>query len=488
MRAEHSKLDDAAIERGLGALVMDGVFAQALGVLTGGVLLTGCALAFGASTSFVGLLAAIPLFAQLAQFPAVALIEKLRRRKLICVAATVLARLMLLPLMLVPLIPSPDIARPLLLAAFAVLTPLGAIGGCAWVSWTCDLVPRHRLGEIFARRQLRSNVAGIAAGLLGGAIIDQWAQVAPEQRAGGYVGVFALAVAAALASTWYLTRMPDVPMPPRAPATLRRLLAKPFRDRNFRRLMVFLGGWNLAVNLAVPFFTVYVVRDLHCRITTAVALGIVSQLANVAALPLWGRLTDQCSNKAVIALCAPVFLACIFGWVLAGLPTPHALTLPLLVVLQLVLGAATAGLDLAGGNIALKLAPRDQATAYLGANGVVKALCAGIAPIAGGILADHMTGVGCSFILPWSGTPNGLIGIVQVQQWQIFFLASGALGAVALTRLASIEESGAVGLGTLLAAIRQIAAEKMRGLSVLRDGSPGSAHPALQESESGPAS
>ncbi len=495
MRAEHSDLDDAAVERGLAALVMDGVFAQALGVLTSGVLLTGCALAFGASTTFVGLLAAIPLFAQLAQFPAVALIEKLRRRKLICVAATVLARLTLLPLVLVPLIPDQDIARNLLLAAFAVLTPLGAIGGCAWVSWTCDLVPRRRLGEIFARRQLRSNIAGIAAGLLGGAIIDQWARVAPEQRAGGYVGVFTLAVAAALASTWYLTRMPEVPMPPRTSATLRQLLAKPFGDANFRRLMVFLGSWNLAINLALPFFTVYVVRDLHYPITIAVALGIVSQLANIAALPLWGRLSDRCSNKTVIALCAPVLLFCIFGWVLAGLPSPHALTLPLLVALQLVLGAATAGLDLAGGNIALKLARRDEATAYLGANGVVKSLCAGIAPIAGGFLADRMTGMSCSFILPWSGAPNGALNVVQVQQSQIFFVAAGVLGALALTRLARIEESGAVGLRGLLSAVRQIVAEKrllwargLRGLNPLRAGSPGSAHPALGESETGPAS
>ncbi|MBV8651077.1 MAG: MFS transporter, partial [Alphaproteobacteria bacterium] len=334
-----------------------------------------------------------------------------------------------------------------------------------------------------------------AAGLIGGAIIDQWARVAPEQRAGGYVGVFALAAAAALASTWYLTRMPEVPMPPRAPARLRQLLAKPFGDPNFRRLMAFLGGWNLAINLALPFFAVYVVRDLHYPITIAVALGIVSQLANTAALPLWGRISDRCSNKTVIALCAPVLLICIFGWVLAGLPGPHTLTLPLLVVLQLVLGAATAGLDLAGGNIAMKLAPRDQATAYLGANGVVKSLCAGIAPIAGGVIADRMTGMSCSFVLPWSNAANGALNIVQVQQSQIFFVAAGVLGALALTRLARIEETGAVGLRALLSVLRQLLAEqrhlwarRLGALSWLRAGSPGSAHPALGESESGPAS
>src|SRR5690348_17217503 len=43
-------------ERGLAALVSDGIYSQALGVLTGGALLTGCALALGASPGYVGLL------------------------------------------------------------------------------------------------------------------------------------------------------------------------------------------------------------------------------------------------------------------------------------------------------------------------------------------------------------------------------------------------------------------------------------------------
>ena len=461
MQAQHTNLQSPQLTRGLSALVLDGVFSQALGVLTGGALLTGCALACGASPSFIGILAAIPFFAQLAQIPAVALIETIRRRRAICVTVTILARLMLLPLVLVPLIPDPGLARALLLGAFAVLTPLGAIGGCAWTSWTCDLVPRHRLGEIFGRRQFRANISGIAAGLLGGLIIDGWARLSPAWGGGGYVGVFALAVGAAVMSTWYLTRMPDIAMPPRREGAIGKLFLKPFADTNFRRVMGFLGAWNLAVNLALPFFTVYVVKDLHCGITTAIALGIVSQLANIAALPFWGRASDRCSNKTVIACCAPIFLLCLFGWAAAGQPAPHLLTLPILFVLQVVLGAATAGLDLAGGNIALKLAPRADVTAYLGTNGVVKALCAGLAPVAGGFLADRLSGLSCSFVLPWGDlTKGGAVNVIEFQPWHIFFIAAGLLGCFALTRLRRIEEAGASDPAALAALLRELLGEK----------------------------
>jgi MFS family permease len=132
----------------------------------------------------------------------------------------------------------------------------------------------------------------------------------------------------------------------------------------------------------------------------------------------------------VIALAAPIVLCCPIGWVLAAAPQPHLLTLPLLVVLQLVLGAASAGLDLASGNIALKLAPKGEATVFLGANGLVKSLAAGCAPIAGGVLVDRL-----SALTTHPALLNG-------RPWLILFTGAAALGVFALTRLARIEETG----------------------------------------------
>jgi MFS family permease len=442
-----------ALEQGLEALVWDGVFSQALGALTGGPLLAGCALALGASPAFIGILAAIPFFAQLAHIPAVILIERLRRRQLVCLVATGLARLLFLPLALLPMIGDDGTARLLLLLCFALIAPLGAIGGCAWMSWVSDLVPCQRLGGVFARRQLRANISGILAGLAGGAVVDRWASIVPDWSAGGYVGVFSLAILAAAASTWCLARMPDVPMPAPRPLRLGRLFLQPFATPNFRRLMVFLGGWSLAVNLALPFFTVYVVQDLNAPISTAIALGITSQLANAATLPLWGRLSDRCSNKTVLGICGPVALAAMVLWVLAAQPAPHALTFPILIVAQLVMGAATGGLDLAGGNIALKLAPKSEATVFLAANALIKSLCAGLTPIAGGLLAGPLAGVSLTVVLPWRVSGEGGPALLHLHSWQLFFIAAAALGAVALSRLARVEEGGTHGLAALLALV-----------------------------------
>jgi len=436
---------DGLFTRGaFAALVWDGVFSQALGSLTGGALLVGCALALGASPAYVGVLSAIPFFAQLAYVPAIILVERVRQRKSICVAVTFLARLMLVPLAVVPLLSDRGLALMVLLLCFALVGPLGAIGGCAWMSWTCDLVPRERLGAVFSRRQLAANLSGILAALAGAAVVEGWAAARPHLPLGGYVGVFSLAIVAAMGSTWFLTRMPDVPMPPKPPGDLRALFARPFRNANFRRVMIFLGCWSFASNMAMPFFTVYLMQDLGCGIAVPAALAIAGQLANLASLPAWGKLSDRFSNKRVIAMAAPLLLVAVLGWVLAAEPAPHMLTLPLIVMAQLMLGAASGGLDLACGNIALKTAPKGEATVYLGTNGLFKSLCGGVGPVAGGWLARSFAGASCSLTVPWQGHA---ITLFTLKPLAVVFLVACLAGLLALTRLPGIAEPGETILG-----------------------------------------
>jgi len=462
--------DGAVMRRGLSALVWDGVFSQALGVLAGGTFLTGCALELGASPFFIGLLVAIPYFAQLAHIPAVILVEKIRRRRPLCLASTLTARALLLPLVLAPLLSDHALGLDLILGAFALLTPLAAIGGCTWMSWTCDLVPHDRLGDVFGRRQMLSTFSGIMAALLGGAMLGGWAHAFPAWHAGGYAGIFALAVLAAMASTWCLTRMPEVPLPPAKQRDWHALFTHPFRDANFRQLMIFLGCWQFVANLVLPFFAVYLIQGLRYQITTAIALGIVSQLASIAALPLWGKLGDRYSNRTVIALCAPLFLACPIGWTLAAQPAASALALPIFAGLQVLLGAATGGLDLACGNIALKLAPRGEATVFLAANGLLKSLCAGCAPLVGGLLIDQFKGCNLTFALA-----DGAISLC-LQAWQIFFLITCLLGVLALTRLGAVKEEGDIGIWAILGWSRRRPAEAPKGIG----------QPFVQPSDSAP--
>ena len=75
------------VQRTFRLLLYDAVASEAMGTLATGVFLTGFAVALGANNLSIGVLAAVPSAVQFLQFPAVVLVERLRRRRAICVWA-----------------------------------------------------------------------------------------------------------------------------------------------------------------------------------------------------------------------------------------------------------------------------------------------------------------------------------------------------------------------------------------------------------------
>ena len=252
-----------------------------------------------------------------------------------------------------------------------------------------DLVPESEFGRFFGRRAAATTAVATALALVCGLLIDAWKRTVPEHILLAYSAVFIVSAALGLFGVWLLSITPEQPMPPIAQRTrILGLLAAPFRDPNFRRLMVFLSSWNFAANLAAPFFAVYMLKTLGYSMTMVIVLTTASQLSNLAALGLWGSLIDRFSNRAVLEISAPLFLICTLAWTFTGIAWMQPVTLYLLFAIHVLMGIATAGVALASGNIAMKLSPAGQATGFLAASSVVSASCAAIAPVIGGLCAD----------------------------------------------------------------------------------------------------
>ncbi len=223
------------------------------------------------------------------------------------------------------------------------------------------------------------------------------------------------------------------------------LLAKPFKDENFRKLIAFMCSWNFAVNLAGPFFMVYMLKRLGLSMSFIIGLSIISQVFNFLFLEIWGRFTDRFSNKSVLAISGPLFIFSILAWTFTTMPEKYVLTIPLLIVIHIVMGLASAGVSLASGNISLKLAPKGQATAYLATNTIVNSMAAGIAPILGGKFADFFANRELAWTLKYT-SPSGEFSLptLNLQQWDFFFAFAFIIGLYALHRLVMIKEVGEV--------------------------------------------
>jgi MFS family permease len=432
---------DADERRALRLILYDALASEAMGTLTTGVFLVGFAVALGAGNFAIGVLAAVPFCAQLLQIPAVLMVERWRARRDICVFSTVVGRTFLLGAAAAPFIGG-SFAMLTLIVSLAIYQAMAAIAGCAWNSWMRDLVPSTQFGRFFGRRTAATTTLSVAMAFVGGALIDAWTRYVPAHAVFGYSLLFLLSATIGYVGVYLLRITPDRPMVPvekTMPPLV--LLFAPLREANFRRLIIFLSSWNFAANLAAPFFTVYMLKSLGYSMTTILALTIASQLSNLAALGLWGVLIDRFSNKAVLEITVPLFLVCTLAWTMTGIPWIEPMTLYLLVVIHMLMGVATAGVGLASGNIAMKLSPVGQATAYLAANSVISAVFAASAPILGGLFADFFAAHQLTLAFTWTGGEKDVtVQVLNFQSWTFFFGIACVLGLYSLHRLSFVEE------------------------------------------------
>ena len=428
----------------MGRLMWDAAFASGVGTINSGVILAAFALHLGAPNLVIGLLAAAPFWTQLLQAPTVSLVERVRRRRQICIASLAIGRAVLAPLILLPFLGPSPLALVVLLAVVGVHYAFNAVCACSWNSWIRDLIPEERLGAFTARRSVATAAVTLIGSLVAGLVLDR--PQTPEGRDAMFAALYAAGFLAGIVSLVQLARTPEPQMePPAGPMRLGRLLRLPLRDPNFRRLIAFLSSWQFAVNLATPFFTVYLMRQLGFGLTFVLGLSVVSQLANLAVLRSWGALSDRFSNKSVLAVAAPAFIACIAAMIVASQIENRTAAAAYLVLLHALMGMASAGVGLASGNIALKLAPKGSATVYIAANSLITSAAAGAAPILGGLFADFFASRKLSLSLQWTN-PNGVYAFlpVELSQWDFYFLIAAVLGVYALHRLSLVREEGEI--------------------------------------------
>ena len=457
-------LTPRALAEGQRSLVLDSAFASLSGALSGGVILVAFALALGAGPVHVGLLAAIPFIAQAVQLPAIAFIERVRQRRKIGVLTITAARVLILATALIPFVGTAPTQLRLLIAAQLAIAMLVSFGSCAVNSWFHQLVPGAELGGFFAKRLFWGTAFACAGTLAAGMLVDL-----PRfaHRLQPFAIAFAGAALAGFASSWYLARAPE-PMMSGAGAGAGSILTRlraPLRDPNFRNLMVFLGAWNVASNLAAPFITVYLINQLDLPLSTVTSLWVTSQVANALTLYLWGRLSDRLSNKAVLAVALPVYFACTVGLVFADQRDHATLSLLMLYAIHIVMGAVTGGIALATGNIGLKLAPQGEGTSYLAAIGLVSAVAGGIAPIVAGSVAEWFRSRELLLILRWvSPVHVAEVAVFDFAHWEFLFAISAVLSLYVMHALSRVREGDEISERQV---VQQFGLEAMRSVNQL---------------------
>lgn len=473
MSVTEDTLTPDQIEKGLSKMTWQGLVSQVRITLTESVFLVGFAVILGAPNTMIGVLAAIPFVAQLLQIPSVYLIHKAGKRKLVNTVTQLGNRLAILGMALLPFLVTSETRLLLLVAFVGVQAIFNSIGSPSWNSWLRDLVPQDRLGRFFSVRMALTGIIAVVVSIVGGQFIGLWDTVYLGDPTLGYSILFFVAFLFGMMAVYFTATTPEPKMIiPEKRQKFSDLVAKPFKDDNFRKLMWFSVIWTFSTSLVAPFFTVYLIgpspNQLNLGLPFATSLSALTSLVSIIFFRFWGRLSDKFSNKSILQVASPLFIIGSLLWIFATIAIQYNILIPLLVFIHILTGFASAGVILATANIGLKLAPRGEATAYLAARGSAVAVAGTAAPLIGGVLIDILSLHSIDITITWT-MPDATIPIPIFEITGIGFviILSAIIGLYALHKLSLIQETGEVEEKTVIDAIVAETRRNVRTLSTV---------------------
>jgi len=431
-------------------VTIDGMAVESMVVLTGGTFLTALALKLGASNFQIGLLAAMPTLTNIFQLFAIWLAQRYNNRRMITVVCTALARCPLLVIGLMPFLFSAGTTIHTLIFLLFFHYLFGSLAGATWNAWMKDLLPGEKLGNFYAQRTRLTQILNVTLSLAVSLFIDFTKNHLPQYETTALTALFLAGSVAGLSSLYLLIRTPE-PLAVVQPANIMQQYGIPLRDRNYRKLLMFNGAWIFAINLATPFLTVYMLKTIGLSVFNVTILAVIAQLSGILLVRIWGRYSDKYSNKTVILICAPLYISGMLLWAFTANTTSHHFNMTLLVLINILSGAATSGINLSLNNLGIKLAPSGHAMVYLSAKNMIIALCSAAAPLLGGMLADFFASHQLIWTMVWK-SPKGSadLHLLNLQSWNFFFVLSAIVAIVAIRLLRNVQEEGEEKKGIVL--------------------------------------
>lgn len=400
----------AELTPGLKASVREGMYHAAMA--GSGEAYTGaCVIFLQATTLQVGLLSSLPAAVSgLLQVLSLHLVRRLTSRRSVIVGAATVQSWCWLAISLVPLFvpPGPSAVATFIGLLIAYYLAAGVFAP-TWSSLIGDSVPAERRGEFFGFRSQRSGLCTFIALSLAGQLLEIAKRLGIT--ACGFSFIFLSAAWFRFRSLRWLERYDDPAFhhdPEQQFSLFQFLVRLPYS--NFGRFALFVACISFAVSFSGPYFSLYLLRDLHLSYIHFTLVTATATLTQFLIMQHWGRLTDLFGSKRIMTVCGVGIAVNPALWLFSH-------NLPYLVGIQVFSGVFWAGFNLAASTFlfdAVTPQKRARCAAY-------QALLCGLFHLAG-----SMSGAFVATRLPESFT-IGSYSWTPTSSLLIIFLLSGIL-------------------------------------------------------------
>ncbi len=261
------------------------------------------ALVLQATTGQIGLLAAIPSFVgATSQLSTPFLVGVAGSRKRLILLVVLAGALMWVPIAFLPWLFGKQAVLPFLVLATLVVM-LQQLPSPAWGSWIPQLMPMKGLGTYMARRSMLALLLSAIVAMS----VARWLDIMSAHIYLAFMVLFLVAGAVRLGSflLFLPVHEPALPDKPSSRVGLVKFL-RTLPSTNVGRFMGYTMAMSFATNVAGPFFTMFMLNDLHFTYTKVMTLQMVSLGAYVVGLRIWGHSADRRGNLLVVRMTAPL--------------------------------------------------------------------------------------------------------------------------------------------------------------------------------------
>jgi len=334
-----------------------------------------------ATASQLALLSSLPkLFGSLSQLLTPKLLEIFKSRKWIVSIGALLQALVWIPIIFVFYLNG--LAVPYLIFFVVIYWIFGMFINPAWNSWMGDLVDSEYGGRYFGFRNKVVGIATLASLLVAGIIVNSF-QKNPAITFTGFAIIFSVALIARFISFIYLTREhePKYEIFEGAKFSFFEFL-KQMHFRNYGLFVIYLSVMNFSVNLAAPFFSLYMLDGLNFSYFTFTIVTASSMFAKVMFMPFWGKLTDKHGSKKILAFSGYLMPMTPLLWLFSS-------NVYYLILIQLYSGMVWSGFELAASSFIFDSTTAPKRTRCIAYYNVINGVMILFGTLIGAFLVNH---------------------------------------------------------------------------------------------------
>jgi MFS family permease len=358
----------------------------------------------GASSTTIGIVAALAPLLTVLQLPTAYFIPKVGYKRFVLLGwfsrTVIVFSLALLPLV-TALDPATKIS--LMLMCLFLFNVLRGISTGAWLPWLTSLIPETSRGAFLRRDQTFMQIGGVLAMALSTFVL--WHDAHP----GNFAFLFLLSACAATLSLFFIRRVPDVAIDEQMrssgqPVPWLAILRHP----PFSKLLIF----NVVYNWVVGGLAAFAIGFLQSRAGftdgAILACSLLSFVGASASVSSFGELLNQAGSKPILRIAIVCYLWAVLCWVLLSSNLLYS-SKSVVAIIYFIMGIAGGLFSIANTRIAMDTMPVMGRNHFFSLFTVFSSLSLGLAPIGWGIFLDLLANF------------KAKLGVFELNRYSLYF-------------------------------------------------------------------